>query len=142
MKMADLMKDEPEGCQKQHECVDKLSSGLLKLYEPTFRNLQCHLNELTYKQQQLVSQVETENNRLKRMENEELKEMFTTIKDHLIRLQSIKKEMILLSERSERLKKRALHLHRQKQNEALEREQQREAQLAREQELIAKPTKN
>lgn len=38
--------------------------------------------------------------------------------------------------------KRALKLHRQKQNEALEREHQREAQLTREQELIAKPNKN
>ncbi|XP_075219463.1 biogenesis of lysosomal organelles complex 1 subunit pallidin isoform X1 [Lycorma delicatula] len=139
--MAEFNENHPEEI-KIEEGVEKLSDGLLKLYEPTFKDLQSNLNELTNKQLQLVDQVETENLRLKRMENKELKEMFLVVKDYLARLHSIKNDMISLSERSAKLKKRALRLHQQKQNEALEREQLREAQLTREQELIAKPSKS
>ncbi|XP_075219465.1 biogenesis of lysosomal organelles complex 1 subunit pallidin isoform X2 [Lycorma delicatula] len=101
--MAEFNENHPEEI-KIEEGVEKLSDGLLKLYEPTFKDLQSNLNELTNKQLQLVDQVETENLRLKRMENKELKEMFLVVKDYLARLHSIKNDMISLSERSAKLK--------------------------------------
>ncbi|KAK9503623.1 hypothetical protein O3M35_010143 [Rhynocoris fuscipes] len=74
------------------------------------------------------------------MNAHELNTMFLMIKEYQQRLLNVKREMNIISERSSRLKKRALKLQECKQKEALENAHYREAQLKREQDLIAKPS--
>lgn len=51
---------------------------------------------------------------------------------------AVKKEMTILHDRATKMKKRALKLQQRKEKLALQRQQQREAQLHREQELVGK----
>ncbi|MGH0150183.1 UNVERIFIED_CONTAM: hypothetical protein FKN15_016724 [Acipenser sinensis] len=67
--------------------------------------------------------------------------LFTEAKYYHNKLVNIRKEMMMLHEKTTKLKKRALKLQQQKHKEALEREQQREKELERERQLIAKPAK-
>ncbi|KAG7232619.1 hypothetical protein INR49_008320 [Caranx melampygus] len=71
----------------------------------------------------------------------DLNSLFTEAKVYHNKLVNIRKEMIMLHEKTTKLKKRALKLQQQKQKEALEKEQQREKELERERQLIAKPAK-
>ncbi|XP_061885196.1 biogenesis of lysosome-related organelles complex 1 subunit 6-like isoform X2 [Entelurus aequoreus] len=71
----------------------------------------------------------------------DLNSLFTEAKIYHNKLVNIRKEMILLHERTTKLKKRALKLQQQKQKEALEKEHQREKELERERQLTAKPAK-
>uniref|UniRef100_A0A3B3VFN0 Biogenesis of lysosomal organelles complex-1, subunit 6, pallidin n=1 Tax=Poecilia latipinna TaxID=48699 RepID=A0A3B3VFN0_9TELE len=71
----------------------------------------------------------------------DLNSLFTEAKIYQNKLVNIRKEMIMLHEKTTKLKKRALKLQQQKQKELLEKEQQRERELERERQLIAKPAK-
>uniref|UniRef100_A0A8D3CSD4 Biogenesis of lysosomal organelles complex-1, subunit 6, pallidin n=1 Tax=Scophthalmus maximus TaxID=52904 RepID=A0A8D3CSD4_SCOMX len=71
----------------------------------------------------------------------DLNSLFTEAKVYHNKLVNIRKEMIVLHDRTTKLKKRALKLQQQKQKEALEKEQQREKELERERQLVAKPAK-
>uniref|UniRef100_A0A3B4XJK5 Biogenesis of lysosomal organelles complex-1, subunit 6, pallidin n=1 Tax=Seriola lalandi dorsalis TaxID=1841481 RepID=A0A3B4XJK5_SERLL len=71
----------------------------------------------------------------------DLNSLFTEAKVYHNKLVNIRKEMIMLHEKTTKLKKRSLKLQQQKQKEALEKEQQREKELERERQLIAKPAK-
>uniref|UniRef100_A0A3P9MPV7 Biogenesis of lysosome-related organelles complex 1 subunit 6 n=1 Tax=Oryzias latipes TaxID=8090 RepID=A0A3P9MPV7_ORYLA len=72
---------------------------------------------------------------------QDLNSLFTEAKVYHHKLVNIRKEMIMLHEKTTKLKKRALKLQQQKQKEVLEKEQQREKELERERQLIAKPAK-
>ncbi|XP_067104986.1 biogenesis of lysosome-related organelles complex 1 subunit 6 isoform X2 [Osmerus mordax] len=71
----------------------------------------------------------------------DLNSLFTEAKIYHGKLINIRKDMIMLHEKTTKLKKRALKLQQQRQKEALEKEQQREKELERERQLIAKPAK-
>ncbi|CAB1339163.1 unnamed protein product [Coregonus sp. 'balchen'] len=71
----------------------------------------------------------------------DLNSMFTEAKLYHGKLVNIRKDMIMLHEKTTKLKKRALKLQQQREKEAMEKEQQREKELERERQLIAKPAK-
>uniref|UniRef100_A0A3B3Q1Z8 Biogenesis of lysosomal organelles complex-1, subunit 6, pallidin n=1 Tax=Paramormyrops kingsleyae TaxID=1676925 RepID=A0A3B3Q1Z8_9TELE len=71
----------------------------------------------------------------------DINSLFTEAKIYHNKLVNIRKEMLVLHERTTKLKKRALKLQQQKQRDALEKEQQHEKELERERQLTAKPAK-
>lgn len=120
--------------------VNKLADGLLALYEPQLKKVQQQLDELIKKQMTLIDQLQDENSRFTNVQtSDDLQQMFMMVKLYQTKLVVIKKEMLQLHDRATKLKKRALRLQQTKQKAALHREQQRELQLQREADLIAKP---
>lgn len=120
--------------------VNKLAVGLLALYEPQLEKVKQQLDELTKKQISVIDQLKDENRRFTNVQtSEDLQQMFMMVKLYQTKLVVIKKEMLQLHDRATKLKKRALRLQQTKQKAALHREQQRELQLQRETDLIAKP---
>nr|KAF6391365.1 biogenesis of lysosomal organelles complex 1 subunit 6 [Pipistrellus kuhlii] len=67
--------------------------------------------------------------------------LFTEAKHYHAKLVNVRKEMLMLHEKTSKLKKRALKLQQKRQKEELEREQQREKEFEREKQLTAKPAK-
>lgn len=120
--------------------VEKLAHGLLSIYQPPLEQVKRELSELISKQETLLTRMQFENKKLgETFEDVDLNDMFATIKLYQGKLASVRKEMINIHEKTFKLKKRALRLQQIKQKEALNREQQREHELRREQELIARP---
>ncbi|EFN77474.1 biogenesis of lysosome-related organelles complex 1 subunit 6 isoform X1 [Harpegnathos saltator] len=125
------------------EAIEKLAEGLLNIYQPPLEQVKKELLELTSKQETVLAQMQSENKKINEtFEDVDLNDMFATIKVYQGKLASIRKEMISIHERTSKLKKRALRLQQIKQKEALNKEQQREQELRREQELIARPVTN
>lgn len=124
------------------EAVDKLTEGLLSHYLPDLQNSKRALQELTQNQLILLDTLDQEVTKFGECNTLlDLNSLFTEAKVYHNKLMNIRKEMIMLHEKTTKLKKRALRLQQQKQKEALEKEQQREKELERERQLIAKPAK-
>ncbi|XP_077477801.1 biogenesis of lysosome-related organelles complex 1 subunit 6 [Stigmatopora argus] len=124
------------------EAVYKLTEGLLSHYLPGLQNSKRTLQELTQNQLILLDTLDQEVTKFQECNALlDLNSLFTEAKVYHNKLVNIRKEMILVHERTTKLKKRALKLQQHKQKEALEREQQREKELERERQLIAKPAK-
>ncbi|XP_029987005.1 biogenesis of lysosome-related organelles complex 1 subunit 6 isoform X2 [Sphaeramia orbicularis] len=124
------------------KAVDKLTEGLLSHYLPDLQNSKRALQELTQNQLILLDTLDQEVTKFRECNTLlDLNSLFTEAKFYHNKLVSIRKEMILLHEKTTKLKKRALKLQQQKQKEVLEKEQQREKELERERQLIAKPAK-
>ncbi|KAH0952038.1 hypothetical protein HN011_006911 [Eciton burchellii] len=133
-------KQESESTVDFSEAAGKLANGLLSIYQPPLEQVKKELFELTNKQQALLVRMQLKNKKIEEtFEDVDLHDMFTTIKVYQGKLGLIRKEMINIHERTAKLKKRALRLQQVKQKEALNREQQREQELRREQELIGRP---
>ncbi|XP_051919649.1 biogenesis of lysosome-related organelles complex 1 subunit 6 [Hippocampus zosterae] len=124
------------------EAVYKLTEGLLSHYLPGLQNSKRTLQELTQNQLILLDTLDQEVTKFRECNTLlDLNSLFTEAKVYHNKLVNIRKEMILIHERTTKLKKRALKLQQHKQKEALEREHQREKELERERQLIAKPAK-
>lgn len=122
--------------------VEKLTEGLLSHYLPDLQNSKRALQELTQNQLVLLDTLDQEVTKFRECNALlDLNSLFTEAKVYHNKLVNIRKEMIMLHEKTTKLKKRALKLQQQKQKEALEKEQQREKELERERQLIAKPAK-
>ncbi|XP_015436486.1 PREDICTED: biogenesis of lysosome-related organelles complex 1 subunit 6-like isoform X1 [Dufourea novaeangliae] len=122
------------------EATKKLAIGLLNIYQLPSEQVQKELNEVTGKQETLLCQMQVETKKLQEsLEDIDLNETFQMIKVYQGKLTLMKKEMASIHERTFKLKKRALRLQQMKQKEALNKEQQREQEIRREQELIGKP---
>ncbi|XP_072237029.1 biogenesis of lysosome-related organelles complex 1 subunit 6 isoform X2 [Leuresthes tenuis] len=124
------------------KAVDKLTEGLLSHYLPDLQNSKRALQELTQNQLILLDTLDQEVTKFRECNTLlDLNSLFTEAKVYHNKLVNIRKEMIMLHEKTTKLKKRALKLQQQKQREALEKEQQREKELERERQLVAKPAK-
>ncbi|KAF0043043.1 hypothetical protein F2P81_004380 [Scophthalmus maximus] len=124
------------------EAVDKLTEGFLSHYLPDLQNSKRALQELTQNQLILLDTLDQEVTKFRECNAlPDLNSLFTEAKVYHNKLVNIRKEMIVLHDRTTKLKKRALKLQQQKQKEALEKEQQREKELERERQLVAKPAK-
>ncbi|XP_029948967.1 biogenesis of lysosome-related organelles complex 1 subunit 6 [Salarias fasciatus] len=131
-----------ENVYVDRNAVDKLTEGLLSHYLPDLQNSKRALQELTQNQLILLDTLDQEVAKFRECNMLlDLNSLFTEAKVYHNKLVNIRKEMIMLHERTTKLKKRALKLQQQKQKEALEKEQQRERELERERQLIAKPAK-
>ncbi|CAK6978826.1 biogenesis of lysosome-related organelles complex 1 subunit 6 [Scomber scombrus] len=124
------------------KAVDKLTEGLLSHYLPDLQNSKRALQELTQNQLILLDTLDQEVTKFRECNALlDLNSLFTEAKIYHNKLVNIRKEMIMLHEKTTKLKKRALKLQQHKQKEELEKEQQREKELERERQLIAKPAK-
>ncbi|XP_034535726.1 biogenesis of lysosome-related organelles complex 1 subunit 6 isoform X2 [Notolabrus celidotus] len=131
-----------ENVYVDEKAVDKLTEGLLSHYLPDLQNSKRALQELTQNQVVLLDTLDQEVTKFRECNALlDLNSLFTEAKVYHNKLVNIRKEMIMLHEKTTKLKKRALKLQQQKQKEALEKEQQREKELERERQLIAKPAK-
>ncbi|EZA58776.1 hypothetical protein DMN91_008691 [Ooceraea biroi] len=136
-------KQESEDTLDFSEAAEKLADGLLSIYQPPLEQVKKELFELTNKQEALLTRMQLKNKKIEEtFEDVDLHDMFATIKVYQGKLALIRKEMINIHERTSKLKKRALRLQQIKQKEALNKEQQREQELRREQELIGRPMGN
>ncbi|CAK9817416.1 Biogenesis of lysosome-related organelles complex 1 subunit 6 [Anthophora quadrimaculata] len=122
------------------EAASKLSEGLLNLYQDKFEHVKKKLDEVRVKQETLYDKIQIENKKLQEtFDDVHLNEMFQTVKTSQGKLVTMRKEMISIHERTVKLRKRVLRLQQIEEKEILHREQQREQELRREQELIGKP---
>lgn len=122
--------------------VDRLTEGLLSHYLPDLQNSKRVLQELTQNQVILLDTLDQEVTKFRDCNALlDLNALFTEAKIYHNKLVSIRKEMIMLHEKTTKLKKKALKLQQQKQKDLLEKEQQREKELERERQLTAKPAK-
>ncbi|XP_043119964.1 biogenesis of lysosome-related organelles complex 1 subunit 6 isoform X2 [Puntigrus tetrazona] len=124
------------------ETVQRLTEGFLSHYLPELSSSRRALQELTQNQVILLETLDQEVSKFRECNATiDLNALFTEAKVYHSKLVNIRKEMIVLHDKTSRLKKRALKLQQHKQKEDLEREQQRERELERERRLIAKPAK-
>ncbi|XP_022196281.1 biogenesis of lysosome-related organelles complex 1 subunit 6 isoform X1 [Nilaparvata lugens] len=124
------------------ETINKLSSGVQDLQSKDFLNLRHLISEALLKQDQMVANLTQTNKCNKFEENNDLSVMFTKAKSCDAKLKSLKRKMTELSNRSKSLKKRALHIHQTKQQETLNRIQEEDARVSREERMIAKPKRD
>lgn len=122
--------------------VEQLSEGLLAHYLPNLQNSKLALQELTQNQVVLLDTLDQEISKFKECNSIlDINALFSEAKYYHNKLVNIRKEMLLLHEKTSKLKKRALKLQQKKQEENLKQEQQRERELEREKQLTAKPAK-
>ncbi|NP_001074166.2 biogenesis of lysosome-related organelles complex 1 subunit 6 [Danio rerio] len=150
-----MMMDRQEEEQQDTECsvtedivcvdeqtVQRLTDGFLSHYLPELDTSKQALQELTQNQVILLDTLEQEVTKFRDCNAMiDLNALFTEAKVYHSKLVNIRKEMIVLHDKTSRLKKRALKLQQHKQKEELEREQQREREMERERRLTAKPAK-
>ncbi|XP_033842088.1 biogenesis of lysosome-related organelles complex 1 subunit 6 [Periophthalmus magnuspinnatus] len=138
----------PEPVLEDSICVDRgaverLTEGLLSHYLPDLQNSKRVLQELTQNQVILLETLDQEVTKFRDCNALlDLNALFTEAKIYHNKLVNIRKEMIMLHEKTTKLKKKALKLQQQKQKDLLEKEQQREKELERERQLTAKPAKH
>ncbi|XP_078035921.1 biogenesis of lysosomal organelles complex 1 subunit pallidin [Augochlora pura] len=122
------------------EAAKKLTEGFLSICKLPMEEAQKEINEILVIQQDYLKRVQEENKKLQQTADDgDLNKMFETVKAYQRKLTLMKKEMASIHDRTSKLKKRALRLQEIKQKEALNREQQREQEIRREQDLIGKP---
>ncbi|XP_025021753.1 biogenesis of lysosome-related organelles complex 1 subunit 6 [Python bivittatus] len=124
------------------KAVEQLTEGLISHYLPDLQRSKLALKELTQNQEVLLETVQQEISKFKECNSIlDINMLFSEAKYYHNKLVNIRKEMLLLHEKTSKLKRRALKLQQKRQKEELEREQQREKELEREKQLTAKPAK-
>ncbi|XP_028678898.1 biogenesis of lysosome-related organelles complex 1 subunit 6 isoform X1 [Erpetoichthys calabaricus] len=124
------------------DVIEKLTEGLVSHYLPDLQHSKLALQELTKNQSVLLDTLDQEIAKFRECNSLlDINALFVEAKLYHNKLVNIRKEMLMLHEKTTKLKKRALKLQQQKHKEILEQEQQRERELERERQLIAKPAK-
>ncbi|XP_057203645.1 biogenesis of lysosome-related organelles complex 1 subunit 6 [Triplophysa rosa] len=124
------------------QTVQRLTDGFLHHYLPELQTSKQTLQELTQNQVILLDTLEQEVTKFRECNTMvDLNALFIEAKLYHNKLVNIRKEMMVLHDKTTKLKKRALKVQQHKQKNELEREQQRERDLERERRLIAKPAK-
>ncbi|XP_006030487.1 biogenesis of lysosome-related organelles complex 1 subunit 6 isoform X1 [Alligator sinensis] len=129
-------------CLVDERAVEQLTEGLISHYLPDLQQSKQALQELTQNQAVLLDTLEQEISKFKECNSIlDINTLFLEAKHYHSKLVNIRKEMLMLHEKTSKLKKRALKLQQKRQKEELEREQQREREFEREKQLTAKPAK-
>ncbi|KAM9637899.1 biogenesis of lysosome-related organelles complex 1 subunit 6 isoform 1-T1 [Morphnus guianensis] len=124
------------------KAVEQLTEGLISHYLPDLQRSKSALQELTQNQVVLLETLEQEISKFKECNSVlDINALFSEAKHYHNKLVNIRNEMMMLHEKTSKLKKRALKLQQKRQKEELEREQQREKELEREKQLTAKPAR-
>ncbi|XP_062998428.1 biogenesis of lysosome-related organelles complex 1 subunit 6 isoform X1 [Elgaria multicarinata webbii] len=124
------------------KAVEQLTEGLISHYLPDLQRSKLALKELTQNQEVLLETLQQEISKFKECNSIlDINMLFSEAKFYHNKLVNIRKEMMMLHEKTSKLKKRALKLQQKRQKEELEREQQREKELEREKQLTARPAK-
>ncbi|XP_053573424.1 biogenesis of lysosome-related organelles complex 1 subunit 6 [Bombina bombina] len=124
------------------KAIEQLSQGLISNYLPNLQNSKLALQELTQNQVVLLDTLDQEISKFKECNSIlDINALFSEAKHYHNKLVNIRKEMIMLHEKTSKLKKRALKLQQKKQEDNLKQEQQRERELEREKQLTANQQK-
>nr|XP_056721774.1 biogenesis of lysosome-related organelles complex 1 subunit 6 [Euleptes europaea] len=124
------------------KAVEHLAEGLISHYLPDLQRSKLALKELTQNQEVLLETLQQEISKFKECNSVlDINMLFSEAKYYHNKLVNVRKEMMMLHDKTSKLKKRALRLQQKRQKEELEREQQREKELEREKQLTAKPAK-
>ncbi|XP_067411873.1 biogenesis of lysosome-related organelles complex 1 subunit 6 [Emydura macquarii macquarii] len=124
------------------KAVEQLTEGLISHYLPDLQRSKVALQELTQNQVVLLDTLEQEISKFKECNSIlDINALFSEAKHYHNKLVNIRKEMMMLHEKTSKLKKRALKLQQKRQKDELEREQQREKEFEREKQLTAKPAR-
>ncbi|KFO29684.1 Pallidin [Fukomys damarensis] len=130
-----------EDLMVEDRAVEQLAEGLLSHYLPDLQRSKQALQELTQNQVVLLDTLEQEISKFKECHSMlDINALFTEAKHYHAKLVSIRRDMLLLHEKTSKLKA-TLKLQQKRQKEELEREQQREKEFEREKQLTAKPAK-
>ncbi|XP_047502403.1 biogenesis of lysosome-related organelles complex 1 subunit 6-like [Penaeus chinensis] len=109
-------------------------------HQNKLKPIEAKLKELLQHQQVLAEGLHGENDRFKEVEATfNLPALFAEVSIYSQKLIRLKAEMNSISERTTRIKRRAIRLQQQQQQKALNQEQARAEQAEREKHLIAKP---
>lgn len=149
---AELPKDEvhfKESCIGGTESVEGQSevqpslaiiTSIIYSHQHNLRKIEAKLKELLQNQQVLTEGIHGENERFKEAETTfSLPALFGEVSVYTQKLARLKGEMINISDRTAKLKRRAIRLQQQQQQKALNQEQQRAQMAEREKHLIARP---
>lgn len=118
----------------------QLITSLICGHQESLHHVETKLKELLQHQEVLSEGVQSENERFKIAETTfQLPTVFQEISTYNQKLIQLKGEMASVTERTSRLKKRAIRLQQQQQQKALNQEQERARQAEREKLLIAQP---
>ncbi|XP_048748815.2 biogenesis of lysosome-related organelles complex 1 subunit 6-like isoform X1 [Ostrea edulis] len=135
-------REEEEKSSIDPAVVEKLSLGLLEICLPSLQKSKSSLDDLLQNQQFLIETVQQENAKFTDCKDmEEIRQIMSQARRYQMKLLNLKKEMNALSDKSGKLKKRAVKLQQQKQKEDLQRVHQREREQEREKMLEAKVVK-
>ncbi|CAH1790255.1 unnamed protein product [Owenia fusiformis] len=121
---------------------ENLTDGLLAHFLPECDKAKSTISELTENQRILIETILQENSKFSECHTiSDLAKIMTQSKVYRAKLLHIKKEMVQLTEKSSKLKHKAIKIQQDKQKEALQKEQQKEKDLERERHLVAKTAK-
>lgn len=119
----------------------KLADGLMSIYQKPLEHVKEELNELTSKQELCIFQMELENKKISNFQEDiELNDMFATMEIYQEKLVSIKREIMIIHDRTTKLKKKALRLQQMKQKE--QKEHQHMQELQKEERLLSSRSEN
>lgn len=119
--------------------LEKLSSGLLSYYIEDITKTSSSLQELIQNQNIVIETLQQENARFSAvLKVHQLADMFSKLKLYYTKVQVLKKDMLVIIDRTAKLKKRAMKLQQQKQKEALQKELQRDREIERDKQLAPK----
>ena len=120
--------------------VSLCSQSVVNHYGVTFGCLGASLEKLNTRQEILTVAVQKEGERLNEGRAKYgVEHMLTLTSIYRNKLVKVKEDMQMLTERSSKLRKRAIRLQEEKQSESMNRETKRAKERQREKELIAKP---
>jgi signal transduction histidine kinase len=122
-----------------NDTINKLAYGVVNSLLPDLSRSKKLLSDVTESQRVLIETLQQENAKFAECQVlQEVMETMNRAKLYHGKLVNIKKEMLLLHEKTAQLKRRALRLQQQKQMEALDAEQRRERELEKERALMAR----
>lgn len=116
------------------QTAEKLSRGLLQIYEPHLSKVKMDLRELLAKQNKIYIDFQSEKFNFVDSNINDFENMMMKYKLYKDKLISIKKEMVNIHHRSTALKKRAQHIQSCKEKELaakLQKQQQEEALIGK-----------
>ncbi|EGD76283.1 hypothetical protein PTSG_00986 [Salpingoeca rosetta] len=133
--------EQPE--QEQEQQSEMLSQGLLGMWQPMVAQLQDTLHEIVESQEELVARVSEESSNVATNKAlEEVALVMSQVPTYTQKLVQIRKDMVSLHEKSNRMKKRAEKLALQQSTQAQRAAQQAEQERQRERRLQARPVED
>ncbi|CAK8696077.1 unnamed protein product [Clavelina lepadiformis] len=117
-----------------------LASLFVSQFATSLNDTESKLNDIQQNQNVLIESLHQERQRLNDHNAVgEVESAMTHIHHYQMKLAKIKKDMSTLKEISQRLRKKAVHLKQQKENEELKKREDRERCMEEDRKLIAKP---
>jgi len=126
----------------ENAALEKLTGGLVKNCLENQQTVKKQLHDITESQRVILETLQQENAKFSECQIlHEVSDVMEMAKLYHTKLLNIRKEMVALHEKSALLKRRAVKIQQEKQQEALVREQQRERELEKQRKLTAKMAK-